>query len=99
MATPAAPTPRATHRLAFPLTRYRERGRRKSPPEDEDARGAHLDDVRHDAILAGVYAIEAARTVADLADAWDPYLTMGEAINLAAMSFTRDPSKLSCCAA
>jgi mercuric reductase len=52
-----------------------------------------------DAILAGVYAIEARRTVADLANAWDPYLTIGEAIHLAAVAFTRDPSKLSCCAA
>ncbi len=52
-----------------------------------------------DAILAGVYAIEAGRTIADLADGWDPYLTIGEAIHLAALAFTRDPSKLSCCAA
>jgi mercuric reductase len=52
-----------------------------------------------DAILAGVYAIEGRRTVAELADSWDPYLTMGEAIHLAAISFTRDPSMLSCCAA
>jgi mercuric reductase len=52
-----------------------------------------------DAVLAGVYAIEAGRTVGDLADSWDPYLTIGEAIHLAALAFTRDPSKLSCCAA
>jgi mercuric reductase len=52
-----------------------------------------------DAILAAVYAIEAGRTVADLADGWDPYLTIGEATHLAALAFTRDPSKLSCCAA
>jgi mercuric reductase len=52
-----------------------------------------------DAVLAGVYAIEAGRTVADLADSWDPYLTIGEAIHLAALAFTRDPSRLSCCAA
>jgi mercuric reductase len=51
-----------------------------------------------DAILAGVYAIEGRRTVDDLADGWDPYLTLGEAIHLAALSFTRDPGKLSCCA-
>jgi mercuric reductase len=51
------------------------------------------------AILAGVYAIEAGRTVADMAEGWDPYLTIGEAIHLAAVAFTRDPSKLSCCAA
>jgi mercuric reductase len=52
-----------------------------------------------DAILAGVYAIEGQRTIDDLADSWNPYLTIGEAIHLAALSFTRDPSKLSCCAA
>ena len=52
-----------------------------------------------DAILAAVYAIEARRTVSDLADGWDPYLTIGEAIHLAALAFTRDPTKLSCCAA
>jgi mercuric reductase len=52
-----------------------------------------------DAILAGVYAIDGRATVADMANAWDPYLTIGEAIHLAAVAFTRDPSKLSCCAA
>ena len=62
--------------------------------------GVHLlADGAGDAILAGVYAIEARRTVHDLADGWDPYLTIGEAIHLAAVAFTRDPSKLSCCAA
>jgi mercuric reductase len=62
--------------------------------------GVHLlADGAGDAILAGVYAIEGRRTVADLADGWDPYLTIGEAIHLAALSFTRDPSMLSCCAA
>jgi mercuric reductase len=62
--------------------------------------GVHLlADGAGDAILAGVHAIEGRRTVADLADGWDPYLTIGEAIHLAALSFTRDPSTLSCCAA
>jgi len=58
-----------------------------------------LADGAGDAILAGVYAIEAHLTVAELADSWNPYLTIGEAIHLAAQSFSRDPSKLSCCAA
>jgi mercuric reductase len=62
--------------------------------------GVHmLADGAGDAILAGVYAIEARRTIAELADGWNPYLTIGEAIHLAAQSFTRDPSRLSCCAA
>ena len=51
-----------------------------------------------DAILAGVYAITQGMTVNDLATTWAPYLTMGEAIRLAAQSFTRDVQKLSCCA-
>ena len=62
--------------------------------------GVHLlADGAGDAILAGVYAIQARMTVAQLASSWNPYLTIGEAIHLAAQSFTRDPSKLSCCAA
>jgi len=51
-----------------------------------------------DVILAGVYAITQAMTVTDLASAWTPYLTMGEALRLAAQSFTQDVRKLSCCA-
>lgn len=62
--------------------------------------GVHLlADGAGDAILAGVYAIEAGRTVADLAASWNPYLTIGEGLHLAAQSFTRDVSRLSCCAA
>jgi mercuric reductase len=61
--------------------------------------GVHLlADGGGDAILAGVYAIEAGMTVEQMADSWNPYLTIGEAIHLAAQSFTRDPSRLSCCA-
>ena len=51
-----------------------------------------------DAILAAIYAMDAGFTVQQLADAWCPYLTMGEAIKLAAQSFTRDVASLSCCA-
>jgi mercuric reductase len=78
------------------------RGVAKLVAERETGRvvGVHLlADGAGDAILAGVYAIEARRTVADMAESWDPYLTIGEAIHLAAVAFTRDPSKLSCCAA
>lgn len=49
-------------------------------------------------ILAGVYAIAQKVTVNDLAQTWAPYLTMGESLRLVAQSFTRDPTKLSCCA-
>ena len=51
-----------------------------------------------EAILAGVYALEANFTVDQLASLWAPYLTMGEAIKLTAQSFTRDITELSCCA-
>jgi len=52
-----------------------------------------------DVILAGVYAVKFGRTVDDLADTWAPYLTMSEGMKLAAQSFGRDVSLLSCCAA
>ncbi len=52
-----------------------------------------------DVILAGVYAVRFGLTVDDLADTWAPYLTMAEGVKLAAQTFTRDVSKLSCCAA
>jgi mercuric reductase len=62
--------------------------------------GVHmLADGAGDAILAGVYAIQAGLTVPQLAESWNPYLTIGEGIHLAAQSFTLDPSTLSCCAA
>ena len=52
-----------------------------------------------DAILAAVYAVKRGMTVAELADTWAPYLTMGEGLKLAAQAFTRDITKLFCCAA
>lgn len=61
--------------------------------------GVHLlADGAGDAILAGVYAIQAGMTVQQMAESWNPYLTIGEAVHLAAQSFTRDPATLSCCA-
>jgi mercuric reductase len=38
-------------------------------------------------------------TVSELAGTWAPYLTIGEGLKLAAQAFTRDVTKLSCCAA
>ncbi len=62
--------------------------------------GIHLlADGAGDAILAGVYALEANFTVDQLATMWTPYLTMSEAIKLTAQSFSRDVAALSCCAA
>jgi mercuric reductase len=63
-------------------------------------RGAHaVADGAGEVIAAAVYAIRAGMTVTDLADTWSPYLTMSEALRLAAQAFSRDVSKLSCCAA
>lgn len=52
-----------------------------------------------DVIAAAVFAVQAGMTVNQLADTWSPYLTMAEGLKLAAQTFTRDVSKLSCCAA
>jgi mercuric reductase len=49
-------------------------------------------------ILAGVYAVKLGLTVDDLVDTWAPYLTWRRD-KLAAQTFTRDVSMLSCCAA
>jgi mercuric reductase len=49
-------------------------------------------------IQAAVYAVKFGLTVTDLAETWTPYLTMAESLRLAAQTFTRDVSKLSCCA-
>jgi mercuric reductase len=50
-------------------------------------------------ITAASCTIRAGMTVADLAAAWAPYLTMSESLRLAAQAFSRDVSRLSCCAA
>lgn len=52
-----------------------------------------------DVILAGVYAVKKDMTVRELGETWAPYLTMAEGLKLAAQTFTRDVSRLSCCAA
>lgn len=49
-------------------------------------------------IQSAALAIAARMTVHDLADRLFPYLTMVEGLKLAAQSFTRDVSRLSCCA-
>lgn len=51
-----------------------------------------------DVALAATYALKARLTVAEVADTWAPYLTMGEALRLCAQSFTRPVEELSCCA-
>jgi mercuric reductase len=63
-------------------------------------RGVHaVADGAGEMITAASYAIRAQMTVTDLADTWSPYLTMSEGLRLAAQAFSRDVSKLSCCAA
>ena len=52
-----------------------------------------------DVIQAAVLAIRHGITTAELATTFHPYLTMVEALKLAAQTFTRDVEKLSCCAA
>jgi mercuric reductase len=52
-----------------------------------------------DVIHSAVLAIERGLTVAELARSWAPYLAMAEGLKLAAQTFERDVSKLSCCAA
>ena len=49
--------------------------------------------------LTGVYAVKFGLTVDDLANTWAPYLTMSEGLKLASQAFTRELSRLSCCAA
>lgn len=78
------------------------RGLVKVVAERESGRivGVHIvGDGAGDVILAGSLAIQTGLTVDQLASGWNPYLTLGEGLYLAAQSFTRDPSKLSCCAA
>ncbi|HUZ70786.1 MAG TPA: mercury(II) reductase [Candidatus Saccharimonadales bacterium] len=52
-----------------------------------------------DVIQAAVYAIQFGLTTEQVASTWAPYLTFAEGFKLAAQTFTRDVSKLSCCAA
>jgi mercuric reductase len=52
-----------------------------------------------DVIYAGVLAVRFHLTVKDLTDTFAPYLTMSEGLKLAAQTFDRDVSRLSCCAA
>src|SRR5713226_4032671 len=52
-----------------------------------------------DVIQAAIYAIQFGLTTNQVASTWAPYLTFAEAFKLAAQTFKRDVSKLSCCAA
>ncbi len=50
-----------------------------------------------DVMLAATYAIKTGMTVDDIADTWAPYLTMAEALRIAAGLFRKD-KPTSCCA-
>lgn len=58
-----------------------------------------LADGAPDVIQAAVLAIDKRMTAEELASTWAPYLAMAEGLKLAAQTFGRDVSKLSCCAA
>lgn len=61
--------------------------------------GAHvLADGAGEVIAAAAHALKAGMTVVELADTWYAYLTMAEGLKLAAQTFIRDISTLSCCA-
>jgi mercuric reductase len=62
--------------------------------------GAHvIAESAGDIIATAGYALANQMTVHQMAQQWSPYLTMAEGLKLAAQTFTRDVSKLSCCAA
>ena len=61
--------------------------------------GAHIVSANAgDMISEAALAIRFGMTVEDLASTLHPYLTWGEGLKLAAQTFTKDVSKLSCCA-
>ena len=51
-----------------------------------------------DVIYAATLAVKFGLTVGDLRETMCPYLTMAEGLKLAALTFDKDVSKLSCCA-
>lgn len=57
-----------------------------------------LADSAGEVIYPAVLAIAQGMTIEQLTGTWAPYLTMGEALKLAAQTFDRDVAKLSCCA-
>ena len=62
--------------------------------------GAHiLAEHGGEVIQAAVLAIKFNLTVRDLTETFHPYLTIAEGLKLAAQTFDRDVTKLSCCAA
>jgi mercuric reductase len=92
---PLAAVPRAlvNHDIAGLVKLVAERGTGRLLGASVLAEGAG------DVIQSAVLAIRHGITTAELAATFHPYLTMAEALKLAAQAFTRDVEKLSCCAA
>jgi len=61
--------------------------------------GAHIvAEQAGEAIYAATLGVKAGLTVEDLVNSFAPYLTMSEGLRLAALAFSRDVARLSCCA-
>ena len=61
--------------------------------------GAHIvAENAGEVIYAATLAVKFGLTIEDLKETMAPYLTMAEGLKLAALTFDKDVSKLSCCA-
>ncbi|MBI4561100.1 MAG: mercuric reductase, partial [Candidatus Rokubacteria bacterium] len=61
--------------------------------------GAHIvADEAGEVIQAATLAVKFSLRVQDLVETFHPYLTMVEGLKLAALTFQKDVSRLSCCA-
>ena len=77
------------------------RGLFKLVAEEEPGKllGAHiLADAAGEVIQAATLAVKFGLRVQDLVETFHPYLTMVEGLKLAALTFQKDVSRLSCCA-
>jgi len=90
------------HHVPRALASRNTKGLIKLVAEEETGRllGAHvLAAEAGEVIQEATFAVRFGLTVQDLADTFHPYLTMVEGLKLAALTFKKDVSKLSCCAA
>lgn len=89
------------HHVPRALASRNTKGLIKLVAEEETGRllGAHvLAAEAGEVIQEATLAIRFGLTVQDLAETFHPYLTMAEGLKLAALTFKKDVSKLSCCA-
>ncbi|ALA57983.1 mercury(II) reductase [Nitrospira moscoviensis] len=90
------------HHVPRALASRNTKGLIKLVAEDETGRllGAHvLAAEAGEVIQEATLAIRFGLSIQDLADTFHPYLTMVEGLKLAALTFKKDVTKLSCCAA